>query len=234
MEGIMPTLSVLHKRYPETYKSDLYIVCYKEVKTLEHLMSCDIYNIFWKRIEERGYKANGDIEDENKCKMRNTYLKLILGSDIRDKYEKRKLVIQGLVPAKKGIESMKERRVKCEIFETINGEFFEKIQNFRCEVVAEWEEKNHIEKPKKRKREDNLELGEEARRRKKKKKPKENSGKEVKSSVASDKENKKEEKENEKERWHSTYETVKQIFQEWIQGFSRPAWLSLGKERKIN
>ena len=147
----MPTLLVLHKKYLETYKSDLCIACYKEVETLEHLASCDIYNIFWKRIEERGYKANGDIEDKNKCKMWNTYLELILGSDIKDKYEKRKLVIQGLVPAKKGIESMKERRVKCEIFEMINREFFEKIWNFRCEVVAEWEEKNHIEKQKKEK-----------------------------------------------------------------------------------
>ena len=54
------------------------------------------------------------------------------------------------------------------------------------------------------------------------------------SSVASDKENKKEEKENKKESRHSIYKRVKQIFQEWIQGFSRPAWLSLGKGRKIN
>ncbi|CAG8741862.1 15422_t:CDS:1, partial [Gigaspora rosea] len=56
------------------------------------------------------------------------------------KIRKRKLIIQGLVPASPGKESTTERYFKNNAFEALGTKFYERIRTLQYEAVAEWEE----------------------------------------------------------------------------------------------
>ncbi|CAG8717427.1 5885_t:CDS:1, partial [Gigaspora rosea] len=63
--------------------------------------------------------------------------KVLFGEDEYEKIRKRKLIIQGLVPASLKKESMVERYFKNKAFEALSLKFHKKIWTLRCEAVAE-------------------------------------------------------------------------------------------------
>ncbi|CAG8721556.1 20325_t:CDS:2, partial [Gigaspora rosea] len=66
--------------------------------------------------------------------------KVLFDEDEYEKIRKRKLIIQGLVPASLEKESMVERYFKNKAFKALGLKFHEKIWTLCCKAVAKWEE----------------------------------------------------------------------------------------------
>ena len=61
LNDLLPTLSLLNKKNPMMYLIDTCIACFREKEDLEHLASCELYEILWKKIERKA--ANLALEE---------------------------------------------------------------------------------------------------------------------------------------------------------------------------
>jgi len=135
------------------YKSKTCIACFAKEESLEHLAECCIYQKIWEKIEGIILEEL-DLRLNKKWNLTNTSQRLkaiLLGTNTKDKLDKRKLLIRGLTSisliaeVKEVMESgSKASKVICWFIEIFWSNFFEKLWKFHCEMMIEREKRNGI------------------------------------------------------------------------------------------
>ena len=136
------------------YKSKICIAYIAGEESLEHLANCQIYQKIQEKIEDFIIEAL-EAKLYDKWKVTNIGQELrrsFLGTSIEAKHSKRRLYIRGLTSIRL-LEEIKEiigsrakvKKTVCQFTELFWSNFFDRLQKFRCEVMAEQEKRNSID-----------------------------------------------------------------------------------------
>src|SRR5260364_176738 len=146
LNNLLLTLSILHKRNPILYPSTTCIACRREVEDLNHLAGCEIYEIFWKKIELGSAKLalkeltpvyrkqKGKEKEEDLISDFTSSEAALIGSTRSVILENRITCIRGVFYTSN--DEDREESITCKRYlHELRREFKRVIWPFRCEVV---------------------------------------------------------------------------------------------------